>query len=254
MKFNICHIVFSTNRLKYLTKSLESEKYINYENCNVDKILIDDYPYNRDDAYFLNEIKKYNFNEVILHNENMGITKTWQEFFDLVKNRNYDYILHHEDDVVLLEEIKIYELIEILIKNNDLFQIQLKRNNWYQNEIDENTIKEDDLIFNKYRIHKQSSYFMMLFSLYPAWITKEPIKEELNMNPSEGVISYYLKNKYNLCGCVLKKEDGGFLVEHIGEYTQGKRVCENEPGWEGFKNFDPLKKYNSKTGYEYLES
>jgi hypothetical protein len=38
------------------------------------------------------------------------------------------------------------------------------------------------------------------------------------------------------------------MLEHIGFYSQGKRVEEGEPGWERFKMFDPNKKYDSKTG------
>lgn len=249
----ICQIAFSTNRLNYLNKTLESQSKLDYENVEVHKILIDDYPHGRDNERFLSEIKNYNFNEIIFHKENIGITKTWQEFFDLIKNKNYDYILHHEDDIVLLQNIKIFELIKILEKNKDLFQIQLKRNNWFSNEVENNFCKEDDIIFDNYRLEKQNNYFWTLFSIYPAWISKEPILQETGFNPSEGVLSFYLYQKYKMYGGILKGKNGQILVNHIGEYTQGKKVCEGEPGWEGFKNFDPLKKYNSKTGYEYID-
>ena len=88
----------------------------------------------------------------------------------------------------------------------------------------------------------------MLFSLYPAWISAEPIFKKTGNNPAEGVLAHYLKTKYNLTGGILKKLNGDILVNHFGEYTKGKRVCKGEPGWEGFKDFIPEKKYCSKTG------
>ena len=35
------------------------------------------------------------------------------------------------------------------------------------------------------------------------------------------------------------------LINHIGEYTQGKKVLEGEPGWNWLKKYDPNKKYYS---------
>ena len=38
------------------------------------------------------------------------------------------------------------------------------------------------------------------------------------------------------------------IVNHIGEYTQGKKVLKGEPGWDWLKEYDPDKKYYS-AGY-----
>lgn len=249
-KNKICHVVFSSNRKHYLERTFASKSKINYENLEVHKIFIDDYPLNRNDEEIIELAKYHGFNEIILHEENLGISKTWQEFFDLVKNRNFDYILHHEDDVELTNEVKIHEIISLLEQNADLYQIQLKRNNWYPHETETDFKKDSDIITNNYRLEKQDTYFWMLFSIYPAWITKEPILKETGNNPAEGVIAYYLKSKHNLTGGILKTLNGDIMVNHFGEYTQGKRCLENEPGWDGFKVFDPQKKYCSKTGKE----
>jgi hypothetical protein len=247
-KYKVCEIVFSCNRIEYLKKTLENEKLINFDGLEVHKILIDDYPINRNDEEIKLLARTYGFNEIILHDENLGISKTWQEFFDLIKHRNFDYILHHEDDVELTEEVKISNLIDILESNPSLYQIQLKRNNWYPHETDTDFKKDSDVIINNYRLEKNDTYFWMLFSLYPAWISREPILKETGNNPAEGVLSHYLKTKYNLTGGILKKLNGDILVNHFGEYTKGKRVCKGEPGWEGFKDFIPEKKYCSRTG------
>jgi FkbM family methyltransferase len=244
----ICQVVFSSNRKEYLERTFRNKNLINYENLQVHKIFIDDYPFNRNDEEIVRIAKQNGFNEIILHDENLGISKTWQEFFDLIKHRNFDYILHHEDDVELTEEVKISNLIDILESDPSLYQIQLKRNNWYSHETDTDFKKDSDVIINNYRLEKNDTYFWMLFSLYPAWISREPILKETGNNPAEGVLSYYLKTKYNLTGGILKKLNGDILVNHFGEYTKGKRVCKGEPGWEGFKDFIPEKKYCSKTG------
>jgi hypothetical protein len=124
----------------------------------------------------------------------------------------------------------------------------LKRNNWYTHETENIGAKEDDVIFKNYRYEKATPYFWMLMSLYPAWIAREPILEETGFNPSESVIANYLQNKYNIGAGLLKTHDGGMMVNHIGDYFHGKRVAENEPGWEGFKYIDPNVKYCSRTG------
>ena len=244
----VCHVVFSTNRVEFLSKTFRAAKKFDFTGLDVHHLFIDDYPLGRDNKFIEEFASHYGFNEIILHEENKGITKTWQELFDLVKERDYDYILHHEDDVELMYPLKVMDLIELLEQDKTLSQIQLKRNNWYDFETEEIGPKDTDAIFKDYRYEKATPYFWMLMSLYPAWIAKEPILEETGFNPSESVIANYLLNKYNIGAGLLKTQEGGIMVNHIGEYFHGKRVAENEPGWEGFKYINPDIKYCSKTG------
>jgi hypothetical protein len=244
----LLHVVFSTNRVEFLKKTFKANKKFDYTGLDVHHLFIDDYPMGRDDNFIKEFVEYYGYNEIILHKENLGITKTWQELFDLIKERDYDYILHHEDDVELMYPLKVIDMIELLQQDNTLSQIQLKRNNWYGHETEEIGCKDDDVIFKNYRYEKATPYFWMLMSLYPAWIAKEPILEETGFNPSESVVAQYLQNKYNIGAGLLKTENGGMMVNHIGEYFHGKRVAENEPGWDGFKYIDPNIKYCSRTG------
>lgn len=244
----LLHVVFSTNRVEFLQKTFEANKKLNFDGLDVHHLFIDDYPMGRDNDALAEFVISYGYNELIFHEENLGITKTWQQLFDLVKKRDYDYIFHHEDDVELMYPLKVMDLIELLQQDNTLSQIQLKRNNWYSHETEEVGLKEDDVIFKKYRYEKATPYFWMLMSLYPAWIAKEPILEETGFNPSESVIANYLLNKYNLGAGLLKTSSGGIMVNHIGEYFHGQRVAEGEPGWEGFKYINPNIKYCSRTG------
>lgn len=247
----ICHVVFSTNRVEYLKKTLACKNKIAQKGIEkIDRILIDDYPHGRKDE----EIKKLalgnGFNEIILNSNNLGITKTWQNFFEIIKNRKYDYIFHQEDDVEILETFEIKDLIEILENDSDLSQVQLKRNNWYDFEKEQIGPKDSDIIYKNYRYEIGNPYFWMMSSLYPAWIAQEPILQETGFNPAEGVIAYYLKTKYKKHSALLKTQEGNAMINHFGEYSQGKRCLEGEPGWEKFHTYDPLKKYDSKTGEE----
>jgi hypothetical protein len=250
----ICHVVFSTNRVEFLKKTFQAQKKFNYSGVEVHKIFIDDYPTGRDDQKLLEFVKFYGYNEVILHKENLGITKTWQEFFDLIKDRDYDYILHQEDDVEIMYPLKVMDMIELLQQDSTLSQIQLKRNNWYDYETEEVGPKEDDVIFKDYRYEKATPYFWMLTSLYPAWIAREPILEKTGFNPSESVLANYLMENYNLGAGLLKTNDGGMMVNHIGDYFQGKRVSEGEPGWDRFCSVNPNVKYCSRTGNYWNEN
>jgi hypothetical protein len=244
----ICHVVFSTNRIEFLKKTFEAQKKIDYSGVEVHKLFIDDYPMGRNDDFVTKFAKSNGYNEIILHEENLGITKTWKQLFDIVKDRDYDYIFHQEDDVEIVHPLKIMDMIEILQRDPTLSQIQLKRNNWYEYETEEIGPKEDDIIFKNYRYEKGTCWFWMLSSLYPSWICREPILEETGFNPSEGVIANYLLDKYNIRAGLLKTSEGGMMVNHIGDYFHGKRVAENEPGWDRFKYINSNIKYCSKTG------
>jgi hypothetical protein len=249
----VLHVVFSTNRVEFLEKTFEANKRLDFSGLDVHHLFIDDYPMGRDNDSLLKFVFSNGYDEAILHEENLGITKTWQQLFDIVKERDYDYIFHHEDDVEVMHSLKVMDLVELLSQDNTLSQVQLKRNNWYEFETEEIGPKDDDVIFKNYRYEKATPYFWMLMSLYPAWIAREPIFEETGFNPSESVIANYLQQKYNIGAGLLKTSDGGIMVNHIGDYFHGKRVSENEPGWDGFKYIDPNVKYCSRTGGYWSE-
>lgn len=252
MTYKICQVIISTNRLDYLTRTLIAQKNLNFEGCEVDKIFIDDYPRNRNNLLLKLLVNSFGYKEVYLHTENLGITRTWQDFYNIIKDRNYDYIWQQEDDVEIVEQVKITDLINILEQDKSLSQLQLKRNNWYSYETDAIMCKDDDQILKNYRYEKDPQWFWMMATLYPAWIAKEPILETTGNNPSECVVSGYLREKYNLSSGLLKTNTGDIMVNHIGEINRGTKVAEGEPGWEGFRWFDPNKDYDSKTGKEVL--
>ena len=99
MTYKICQVIFSTNRLDYLIPTLKSQANLNFYGCEVHKIFIDDYPKTRNDLLITELVKLYGYDEIILHEKNEGLSVTWSQFWDLIKDRDYDYIWHQEDDV-----------------------------------------------------------------------------------------------------------------------------------------------------------
>ncbi len=72
----------------------------------------------------------------------------------------------------------------------------------------------------------------------------------------ENIIGWYLKNTYQKETGLLKTSEGHPMVEHIGEFTRGKRMEKGEPGWidgvhdllddSDYNSRNPLTKFNNK--------
>lgn len=248
---NICQVIFSTNRLEYLTRTLEAQSLLDFGDHTVHKIFIDDYPQGRNNRMVRMLAETYGYQEIILHEENLGITKTWTEFFDLIRPRNYDYIWHQEDDVVINQPVKIDDLIDIIREEPRAVQAVLKRQPWYTWD-DTTLIKDTDVCWREYRLESHNEVFAIIASLYPGWVVREDYTGFYKFTLNEGMIMKYLEWKYpHSCSMLVKNADGTPIIQHIGEYFQGKRLCPNEPNWEtfGYHKVDPTKKYCSKTGY-----
>lgn len=250
MKYKICQVIFSTNRIEYLIRTLNSQKNLNFYNCEVHKIFIDDYPKTRNDSLITELVKLHGYNEIILHKENLGLSETWKEFWELIKDRDYDYVWHQEDDVEILEPVLITDLIELLNHDPQISQVQLARQAWYEHETDPKFSAEDS-VYKNFRYDKKSIIFSPMASLYPHRITKVPYRKFYDFNPNEGMVGKVLYDYYNLISCNVRNYYGKNLVNHIGDWFVGKRVIPNEPGYEQFGHFDPDIKYNSKNGAEY---
>lgn len=248
----ICQVIFSTNRLEYLAPTLEGQNNLDFTGYEIDKIFIDDYPRNRDDSRIIALVKQYGYNEIILHQENKGLSVTWTEFWDLIKTRDYDYIWHQEDDVVILEKILIKDLVEVLESNNEISQVQLARQAWYIYD-EEPTLKEDDIVYKDFRYDTKRQIFSPMASLYSKRIVDVDYKKYYNYNLNESLIGDVLHHEFGMNSCNVRNSKGKPLINHIGEYFVGKRVLPGEPGYEIYKQYDPNKKYYSTNGDEYYK-
>lgn len=248
--YKICHVVFSTNRLEYLIPNLRSQKNLNFYGCEVDKIFFDDYPKTRNDNAFRFLISSYGFKEIYLHKENQGLSATWSEFWNLIKERNYDYIFHQEDDITVLEPILITDLIELLEKDKSISQVQLSRQAWYPSETDPD-YSDTDFVYKNFRYRKESCIFSPMASLYPLEVCKINYRNYYDHNLNEGIIGKVLFDHYGKLSANIRNFYGKHLIKHIGEYTIGKRLLPGEPSYENWSYMDPDKKYYSTNGTPY---
>lgn len=250
MKYKICQVIFSTNRLEYLIPNLKSQQMLNFWNCDIYRILIDDYPSTRNNIMFKSYLEFCGINEVILHNTNIGLSATWTEFWNLIKNRDYDYVFHQEDDIEFLEPVLFTDLIEILENDPKISQVTLSRQAWYSNEQDPES-SPNDIIYKNFRYQKNSVLFSPMASLYNHRLTKIDYSKFYEFNLNEGLIGKALYENYGLFSANVKNYFGRKLINHIGEWFTGKRLLPGEPGFELYGHYDPNKKYYSKDGQLY---
>lgn len=93
MTQRICQVIFSTNRLEFLMPTLEAqERLLDLTGCQVHRVFIDDYPRARSDNLIRELARSYGYDEIILHQENLGLSATWSEFWQLIRGRDYDYV------------------------------------------------------------------------------------------------------------------------------------------------------------------
>jgi|TARA_R110002153_G_scaffold248467_3_gene404666 hypothetical protein len=249
-KKNICILFFTTSRYEYLIPTMESfHSNVDFGDNNIYKILIDDYPLRRNEDILNKLVEKYNIDKLILNDENMGYSATWKKMWQNIP-KDMDYIWHQEDDFTFNKKVHINSLISILEnKKIQLFQIFLKRNivfekNDYIRNIENNTCGEK-VVIDEQELVLCNHYFNPNPCLYPYWITQENYAE----NPQETPIINYLKKKYTYgYSAMFGGRNDDNIINHIGEYTQGKKVLKGEPGWDWLKEYDPDKKYYS-AGY-----
>lgn len=242
----ILHVVFSCNRLKYLTKSIESWRYLDYGEHQVDRLIVDDYPRTRNNAVF-ELLGKAHKTMLWLNPQNYGLSVTWSYFFEWLKTKDYDYILHQEDDVVLLEPVKVDDLIQILETDSKMSSVVLGRQPWYFHE-SECKLEPDDTPCGQYYYSKNVKTFPIIFSLYRKSIIDYPFREYWKFNINEGMIAVYLDWFEKMYSATLKNSTGGNIIEHIGEESTGRRILKGEPNWEQFDHMDPNKVYSSRDG------
>ncbi len=242
----ILHVVFSCNRLKYLTQSIESWQNLDYNGHNVTRLIVDDYPRTRNDAIF--ELLGKTHNTLLWKNtENLGLSVTWTNFFNWVKSQDYDYILHQEDDVLLKNKINVNDMIECLESDPKMASVVLQRQPWYFTE-SECRLESADIAFKNYWYSKNTKTFPIIFSLYKKNIAEYPFQEYWKFNLNEGMIMVYLDYFHSMYSATLKNSNGQNLIEHIGEESTGKRILPGEPRYEFFAHMDPNKFYTSREG------
>lgn len=231
----ILHLIMSCNRPEFLMKSLASVHKVNFEGMPVYRVLIDDYPHNRNSEMFTVLARTYAIDLLILNRENLGLSVVWGMLWDMFKSGNYTFVLHQEDDAVLKHPISIRSWIKTL---EGACNSVLTRQKWYPRE-QETAPRPTDAIIDGMRVEYRREVFSPMFSLYRAEIMRQ-FTGKLN----EGTIMAAMKQP----AAYVKTPDGSNMIEHVGHWKTGRIITEGEPGWDKFKHYDPAKKYCSITG------
>ncbi len=119
MKINFAVCILSFNRFKYLKKTLRSFDKINFKSKNI-FIFDDKSDFSKDKNLVKKNFSKYNF---VINKKRLNLSAN---IGNLIKLKNFDYILLFEDhDLIHKEYFKIIE--NIIKKNNDFAFIVSER-------------------------------------------------------------------------------------------------------------------------------
>lgn len=234
-------LFFSTSRYEYLIPTLDAfEKLIDFSGLEVYKIFTDDYPKTRDHVMLDYIKKRYKIDKMVLNKENLGYSVTWNNAWKMLPE-DTDYVWQQEDDLQPLYPISVLKMIETFENSpTPLYQLILKRNVCYENNDFVRDINEGkngvEIEVNGQPIVKfKCQWFIAHPGIYPYWITK--LKYPYNVQ--EGIILPTLLSQYPYhMGAVWGHRSDSHYLEHLGEYNQGKRCIEGEPGFNKNRNED----------------
>lgn len=244
----IALLIFSSNRLEFLNSTLKSlHQQVDFGNHQVYKILIDDYPQNRNDDEFLKIQKKYNIDRLILHSENQGYSVSWKEGWDNIPE-DTDFVFHQEDDFTYNTQVDISKILDLFENSQHvLAQICLKRQVWYHpsmdfiHGIDSGRINSTTEKIGNEMLVLHQHLFNPNPCIYPHWVVK--LCDNLP-TVQENVIMEQIINTSTSIFCAMYGNNP--IVHHVGVYTQGKRMLPGEPGSENYVEYDPKLKYDAK--------
>lgn len=132
MKF--CVIIINDGRNDYLAEALKSfkENILFPEGSEVYKIMIDDWPLDRDTETLKKLAKKYKIDKVVLNEENLGVNSTVKKVWSLIPS-DVDYIWHQENDFTFLKKVNIADLM-IVLESPIIVQCAIVRQPWFDDE------------------------------------------------------------------------------------------------------------------------
>lgn len=284
--------MWSTNRPEFLIPTLETaSKYVDWGDHEVDGVFIDDMPTDRDDDLIRSIAESHGYNHVILHKENKGITYTCKEGYEFIQGleKEYDFIWHQEDDLIISNYVKIDDLVNYLNENDHKIQARLPyQTDWYKSE-EESGHRIKDLPLEEYKNYQivdgfywtdisnfDTSFSLTkrkpLFDSLHAWDTGlldglvrleggiNSKRKEYSEATIYACISAYIghiQNANNLKGYNYEWSQSFYdnnkkpFVEHIGEWSWGQRIT---PGLfeERIKALnDNPEKYEDAWSYKY---
>ena len=222
----IAWITLTSGRKEYLSKSRNSWYDLIIGNIS-EEIIVDtsgDEEYARwlSETYKTAKIFSLSKEFVLGKTWDSGIKKAYEYFYDIAKTIDCDYILHTEDDYVLLNEINIKNVVDILDSDNNICQVHFIRQPWTKDEEDSGSVlrhcEKNGFKLTEKNNEQDSwvehrSYFTFGPSIYRKDICY--IEKDLDNNP-ELALTYKIFSDPNIKNATLGKIDDQNLVEHIG--------------------------------------
>lgn len=222
----VAWITLTSGRKEYLSKSRNSWYDLVIGNIS-EEIIVDtsgdeDYARWLSETYKTAKIFSLSKESVLGKTWDSGIKKAYEYFYDIAKTIDCDYILHTEDDYVLLNKINIKDVIDILDSDNNICQVHFIRQPWTKDEEDagsvlrhceKNGFKLTEKDNGKSYWVEHRSYFTFGPSIYKKDICY--IEKNLDYNP-ELALTYSIFSDLSKKNATLGKIDDKNLVEHIG--------------------------------------
>jgi hypothetical protein len=214
----ICVIILTDGRNDYLERTLESlSTQVNFpEGAEIYKLMVDDWPEERDSKLLKKLAKKYKIDKVVLNEENIGIDKTVQKAWSLIP-ADIDYIWHQENDFEYLKPVNVAQMIQVL-DSPSIVQVALVRQPWFEDEKDAGSLLKtragrfrqasvsniDVVIHRDHFTHNPSIYKRHWIEQLPGY-TEYAFKDHLLRKNGVLYFSY------------LGKLDDPYTILHIGE-------------------------------------
>jgi hypothetical protein len=222
----VAWITLTSGRKEYLEKSRES--WYKLIVGDISEEIIIDTSGNKEYSKWLSE--KYQNAKIFSLEEELVLGKTWDSgikkayeyFYDIAKTIDCDYILHTEDDYVLLSEININNVLDILDSDNNICQVHFIRQPWTKDEEDAGSVLRncEKNGFSLTQKNNDKDYWVehrSYFTFGPSVYKKDIcyIEKDLDSNP-ELALTYKIFSDLNKKTVTLGKIDDPNLVEHIG--------------------------------------
>jgi hypothetical protein len=222
----VCWVTLTSGRKNYFKKSRQSwYKLIEGE---IEEEIIIDTSGNKEYSKWLADecpnakIFSLDSNLVIRGNWEKGIKQAYDYFYDIVKTIDCDYILHTEDDYVLLNKIKLEEMINILDLNPNILQVHFIRQPWAPEEKEAGGVLQNCQNMGFEMIEKNNgknwwvehrTYFTFGPSIYKKEISL--LYKNNYINPEIGFTHDLFSDQHKKTATLGKIDDEN-IVDHIG--------------------------------------
>lgn len=224
------HFIMSSGRYDYLERTLEGMKNLDTTGYQHKVHVWEDLTDLHDEEKLLEICNKYDALMDFAWYKPAGLSVSWRELWKTITHHEYatfDYIIMQEDDVVLVEPIKLQDWIDILQSDKRNAGAVLLRQAWYEGEKDPEPTENDEFV-RGYRLSYEHNIFSPMCTLIKKEIVEHDYKLKENQGLHEGMILYH-HSEMRMVN--VRSRSGHRMIEHIGEVSVGKILSEGDQGY-----------------------